>query len=75
MQQPPIPEMTMIGNAIRSAALAALLGGCAGGAPHRAQEPPQGAQADMRAPEAATGFVAKPGWVAQKFMVAAANPY
>lgn len=44
---------------------AAALGGCA--APPR---PDPG----LQAPEAASGFVAKPGWSAQRFMVAAANP-
>ena len=44
-------------------ALAVALGGCA--AP-RADLPP--------APEAGSGFVAKPGWTASRFMVAAAHP-
>src|SRR3569832_2000798 len=48
----------------------ALLGGCA--AQHSIES--IGAQAEMRAPERATGYVEKPGWTAKKFMVAAANP-
>ncbi|GAB3548746.1 gamma-glutamyltransferase [Noviherbaspirillum agri] len=32
------------------------------------------AQAQAQAPERATGYTEKPGWVAKKFMVAAANP-
>ncbi|CAG1018547.1 gamma-glutamyltranspeptidase / glutathione hydrolase [Burkholderiaceae bacterium] len=50
---------------------AALLAGCAsapGGLGYRVPEHVQ------RTPEAASGYAEKPGWSAQKFMVAAANP-
>ncbi|HJV61230.1 MAG TPA: gamma-glutamyltransferase [Albitalea sp.] len=51
--------------------LTALLGACAtapGGLRYQAPELAQ------RAPEAASGYTEKPGWTAQRFMVAAANP-
>lgn len=48
--------------ALRLALLAAL---CAG---------PVHAEAPQRAPEIATAYAEKPGWAAQQFMVAAANP-
>ena len=63
-------------NALRhlsAALLLALLGACASAPP-----PPQldyvAPAWSQRAPEAASGFTEKPGWSAQKFMVAAANP-
>src|SRR5687767_10380137 len=49
----------------------ALLAACASapvGLSYRVPEPAQ------RAPEAASGYAEKPGWSAQRFMVAAANP-
>jgi gamma-glutamyltranspeptidase / glutathione hydrolase len=51
--------------------LAALVAGCAtapGGLGYRVPDHA------LRAPEAASGYTEKPGWSAQKFMVAAANP-
>ncbi|HEX6708566.1 MAG TPA: gamma-glutamyltransferase family protein [Albitalea sp.] len=56
--------------ALLAASLA--LAACAGRpAPGLAYRIPEVAQ---RAPEAASGYTEKPGWSAQKFMVAAANP-
>jgi gamma-glutamyltranspeptidase/glutathione hydrolase len=52
--------------------VAALLAACATApAPGLDYRVPDYAQ---RAPEAASGYTEKPGWSAQKFMVAAANP-
>jgi gamma-glutamyltranspeptidase/glutathione hydrolase len=54
-------------------AAALLLAACA--APPPAQEFRYRApEAGQQAPEAASGFVEKPGWSAERFMVAAANP-
>ncbi|KNZ34467.1 MAG: gamma-glutamyltransferase [Methylibium sp. NZG] len=49
----------------------ALLLGCATAPPGLVYQPPA---AGLQAPEAASGFTDKPGWSANKFMVAAANP-
>jgi gamma-glutamyltranspeptidase/glutathione hydrolase len=49
-----------------------VLAACAGAPPQTfSYRAPDSA---TQAPEAATGFVAKPGWSASRFMVAAANP-
>ena len=61
---------------IRLAALplslaALLLAGCASAPPTFTYRAPDSA---TQPPEAATGYTPKPGWSAQKFMVAAANP-
>ncbi len=51
--------------------VATLLAGCASTAPaFRYRVPAPG----MQAPEGASGYVEKSGWVAKKYMVAAANP-
>ena len=50
---------------------AALLAACASAPSGLSYRAPDYAQ---RAPEAASGYTEKPGWSAQKFMVAAANP-
>ena len=50
---------------------AALLAACASAPSGLSYRTPDYAQ---RAPEAASGYTEKPGWSAQKFMVAAANP-
>jgi gamma-glutamyltranspeptidase/glutathione hydrolase len=50
---------------------AALLAACASAPADLPYRIPDHAQ---RAPEAASGYTEKPGWSAQKFMVAAANP-
>lgn len=53
---------------LAASALAALLAGCTGMAPRDFQyQPPQ-------QPEAATGYIDKPGWATRRFAVAAANP-
>lgn len=51
-------------------AFAALLAGCAAAPRFQYQVPEIG----MQAPEGASGYVEKSGWVAKKFMIAAANP-
>jgi gamma-glutamyltranspeptidase / glutathione hydrolase len=50
---------------------AALLLGCASAPPGLVYRAPA---AGLQAPEAASGYTEKPGWSAQKYMVAAANP-
>jgi gamma-glutamyltranspeptidase / glutathione hydrolase len=55
---------------VASAALL-LLGACAAPSPGFSYRVPDSA---TQAPEASSGYTAKPGWAAQKFMVAAANP-
>ena len=52
-------------------AAALLVAGCASPPPAFTYRAPD---AVPQAPEAASGYTAKPGWSAQKFMVAAANP-
>jgi len=52
--------------------LAALLLAACAQTPPRVRDPAPASE--MRPPEAATRFMAKPGWASQKFMVAAANP-
>ena len=54
-------------------AAAALLVACAGGPPARTDTPPF-RYTQPEQPEAATGFVEKPGWATKSFAVAAANP-
>jgi gamma-glutamyltranspeptidase/glutathione hydrolase len=55
----------MFQTRIATLALAVLLAGCAS-APE--------VQDRAQAPEGATGYTEKPGWIAKKYMVAAANP-
>lgn len=55
-------------NLFRVLLLAALLAGCA------APSGWPGGDASLVAPEAASGYVDKPGWYARHFMVSAANP-
>jgi len=56
---------------LQAAVAALLLASCASRQPSLGYRAPDYAQ---RAPEAASGYTEKPGWSAQKFMVAAANP-
>ncbi|MFL6716036.1 MAG: gamma-glutamyltransferase [Burkholderiaceae bacterium] len=64
----PVRRLAIFAHLARALLLAALLGGCASpdGGPGR--------DASLTAPEAASGFVDKPGWYARRFMVSAANP-
>lgn len=61
---------------ITSIALASLLiAACASPSQTQRQNAPQTSQhTGMQAPERATGYTEKPGWIAKKYMVAAANP-
>jgi len=64
----PVRSLAIFAHLARALLLAALLGGCASpdGGPGR--------DASLTAPEAASGYVDKPGWYARRFMVSAANP-
>ena len=64
----PVCRLAIFAHLARALLLAALLGGCASpdGGPGR--------DASLTAPEAASGYVDKPGWYARRFMVSAANP-
>lgn len=63
-----VSRLVTFARPARALLLAALLGGCASpdGWPER--------DASLLAPEAASGYVDKPGWTARSFMVSAANP-
>lgn len=64
----PARRLATFAHLTRALLLAALLSGCASpdGWPER--------DASLAAPEAASGYVDKPGWYARSFMVSAANP-
>ena len=64
----PVRRLAIFAHLARALLLAALLGGCA------SPDGGLGRDASLTAPEAASGYVDKPGWYARRFMVSAANP-
>lgn len=63
-----VSRLVTFARPARALLLAALLGGCA------SPDGWPGRDASLLAPEAASGYVDKPGWYARSFMVSAANP-